>query len=151
MELKEYREIIKQAIGNEIEAREFYENAASTLKNTYLKELFTTLAKEEEKHRKILTNIYSRDTIEHYFSKTKDYKVAETVDEPELSMDMKPADAFALAMKKEEAAMRQYNEMADLCDDDEKKQTFLELASMERDHKMKMETAFIDIGYPEVW
>ena len=66
-------------------------------------------------------------------------------------MDMKPADAFALAMKKEADAMKQYSEMADLCDDDEKRQIFLDLAAMERDHKLKMESAFIDIGYPEVW
>ncbi len=151
MDLKEYREIIKQAIGNEIETRKFYENAAGTLKDTYLKELFITLAKEEEKHRKILIKVYSSDTIGRYFSEKRDYKVAETVDEPGLSMDMKPADAFALAMKKEEAAMKQYSEMADLCDDDEKKRIFLQLAAMERDHKLKMETAFTDIGYPEVW
>jgi rubrerythrin len=28
---------------------------------------------------------------------------------------------------------------------------FLELAAMERDHKAKLEAAFVDIGYPEVW
>jgi rubrerythrin len=50
--------------------------------------------------------------VDRYFSESRDYKVAETVDEPELSMDMKPADAFALAMKKEEEAMKQYTEMA---------------------------------------
>ena len=39
----------------------------------------------------------------------------------------------------------------DLCDDADKRQVFLDLAAMERDHKLKMETAFTDIGYPEVW
>ena len=109
------------------------------------------LPEEEKKHRDILTKIYTSNTIERYFSETRDYKVAETVEEPALSMDMKPADAFALAMKKEEEAMKQYSEMADLCDDEEKRQVFLDLAAMERDHKLKMETAFTDIGYPEVW
>jgi rubrerythrin len=77
--------------------------------------------------------------------------VAETVEAPALSMEMKPADAFALAMKKEEEAMKQYTEMADMCSEEDKKQVFLDLAAMERDHKMKMETAFTDIGFPEVW
>ena len=89
--------------------------------------------------------------MDRYFSESRDYKVAETVDEPELSMAMKPADAFALAMKKEEAAMKQYTGMAEMCDDEGKRQVFLDLAAMERDHKLKMESAFIDIGYPEVW
>ena len=41
-----------------------------------------------------------------------DYKVAETVDMPRLSLDMKPAEAIALAMKKEEEAMRMYLSLA---------------------------------------
>ena len=151
MNLSEYKDIIKHAIANEVEARKFYEDAAGTLADPYLKKLFTTLAEEEKKHRDILTQIFTSNTIDRYFSETRDYKVAETVDEPELSMDMKPADAFALAMKKEEAAMKQYNEMAALCDDEEKRQVFLDLAAMERDHKLKMEAAFTDVGYPEVW
>ena len=151
MKLSEYKEIIKQAIANEVEARKFYEDAAATLKDPYLKTLFTTLADEERKHRDILTKIYTSDTIGHYFSETRDYKVAETVDAPALSMDMKPADAFAVAMKKEAEAMQQYTEMANLCDDPEKRQVFLDLAAMERDHKLKMESAFVDVGYPEVW
>ena len=115
------------------------------------KKLFLSLADEEKKHRDILTQIYTSNTIERYFTETRDYKVAETMDEPELNMDMQPADAFALAMKKEEAAMKQYTEMANLCDDAEKRQVFLDLAAMERDHKLKMEAAFTDVGYPEVW
>ena len=151
MNLSEYKEVIKQAIASEVEARKFYEDAANTLKDPYLKKLFTSLAEEEKKHRDILTQIYTSDTIDRYFSETRDYKVAETMEEPDLSIDMKPADAFALAMKKEEAAMKQYTEMANMCDDADKRQVFLDLAAMERDHKLKMETAFTDVGYPEVW
>ena len=151
MKLSEYKDIIKQAIANEVEARKFDDNAASTLKDPHLKKLFASLAEEEKKHRDILTKIYTGNTMDRYFSESRDYKVAETVDEPELSMAMKPADAFALAMKKEEAAMKQYTEMAEMCDDDARRQVFLDLAAMERDHKLKMESAFIDIGYPEVW
>lgn len=151
MNLNEYKDIIKMAIANEVEARKFYEDAAGTLADPHLKTLFASLAEEEKKHRDILTKIYTSDTIDRYFSETRDYKVAETIDEPALSMDMKPADAFALAMKKEAAAMKQYTQMADLCDDPEKRQVFLDLAAMERDHKLKMETAFTDVGYPEVW
>ena len=66
-------------------------------------------------------------------------------------MDMQFADAIALAMKKEESAMRQYTQLADASEDSAQKQIFLELAAMEREHKAKMEAAFVDIGYPEVW
>jgi rubrerythrin len=33
----------------------------------------------------------------------------------------------------------------------DRKKLFYELAAMERGHKSKMESAFVDIGYPEVW
>ena len=102
MKLSEYKDIIKQAIANEVEAKQFYTDAANTLKDPHLKKLFASLAEEEKKHRDILTKIYTANTMDRYFSESRDYKVAETMDEPELSMDMKPADAFALAMKKEE-------------------------------------------------
>jgi rubrerythrin len=54
-------------------------------------------------------------------------------------------------MKKEQAAMKHYTQLADACTDPDQKNIFLELAAMEREHKNKMEAAFVDIGYPEVW
>ena len=86
MKLNEYKDIIKQAIANEVEAKKFYEDAANTLKDPHLKKLFASLAEEEKKHRDILTKIYTSNTMDRYFSESRDYKVAETVDEPELSM-----------------------------------------------------------------
>ena len=67
MNLSEYKEIIKQAVANEVEARKFYEDAANTLKDPYLKKLFASLAEEEKKHRDILTSIYASNTIDRYF------------------------------------------------------------------------------------
>lgn len=151
MNLSDYKAIIKNAIASEVEARRFYEGAAEKIENPHLKELFSSLADEERKHRDILNEIFMSNRIEQYFSETRDYKVAESVEEKPLSLDMKPADAIALAMHKEAEAVRQYTRMADMCDDPEKKKVFLDLASMEREHKLKMENAFVDIGYPEVW
>jgi rubrerythrin len=151
MNLSEYKDVIKFAMANEVEAQKFYADAAETLSNPALKKMFRQLSEEEKRHREILKEIYVSNTIGDYFNEETDYKVSETVDEPELSMDMKPADAFALAMKKEEEAMVQYTALADDCPDAEKKKVFLDLAAMERGHKRKMEEAFVDIGYPEVW
>jgi rubrerythrin len=70
---------------------------------------------------------------------------------PELTLAMKPQDAIALAMKKEQDAMEHYTQLADACTEQDQKKVFLELAAMVRGHKNKMEAAFVDIGYPEVW
>lgn len=64
---------------------------------------------------------------------------------------MAPADALALAMKKEEDAMNYYAGLARECDDPGLRETLLELSKMEQGHKTRLEKAFLDIGYPEVW
>lgn len=151
MNLSEYKDVIKFAMANEVGAQKFYADAAEKLSNPALKKMFTQFSEEEKRHREILKEIYVSNTIGDYFEEGTDYKVSGTVDEPELTMDMKPADAFALAMKKEEDAMVQYTALADECRDAEKKKVFLDLAAMERGHKRKMEDAFVDVGYPEVW
>ena len=151
MNLNQYKEIIEFAIAGEIEAQEFYKVAANKINDPYLKEMFEQFAKDEKGHEKILKGILSKDTINEYFNESTDYKVAETVDTPKLSTDMKPADAIALAMKKEEEAMKQYTDLAEACLDPGQKKVFLDLAAMERGHKLKMEKAFVDIGYTEVW
>jgi len=151
MNLNEYKDVIKFAMANEVGAQKFYADAAEKLSNPALKKMFTQFSEEEKRHREILKEIYVSNTIGDYFEEGTDYKVSGTVDEPELTMDMKPADAFALAMKKEEDAMVQYTALADECRDAEKKKVFLDLAAMERGHKRKMEDAFVDVGYPEVW
>ena len=151
MNLSEYKDVIKFAMANEVEAQKFYADAAEKLANPALKKMFSQFAEEENRHREILKEIYVSNSIGDYFAEGTDHKVSEAVDEPELSMDMKPADAFALAMKKEEEAMVQYMALAEDCPDADKKKVFLDLAAMERGHKRKMEDAFVDIGYPEVW
>jgi len=151
MNLNQYKEIIEFAIAGEIEAQEFYKVAAYKINDPHLKEMFEQFAKDEKGHEKILKGILSKDIINQYFNESTDYKVAETVDTPKLSTDMKPADAIALAMKKEEEAMKQYTDLAEACKDFGQKKVFLDLAAMERGHKLKMEKAFIDIGYVEVW
>jgi rubrerythrin len=151
MNLNQYKEIIEFAIAGEIEAQEFYKVAANKINDPYLKEMFEQFAKDEKGHEKILKGILSKDTINEYFNESTDYKVAETVNTPKLSTDMKPADAIALAMKKEEEAMKQYTDLAEACLDPGQKKVFLDLAAMERGHKLKMEKAFVNIGYTEVW
>ena len=151
MILSEYKNIIKFAMENEVEAQKFYEEAAKKIENTQLKEMFADFAEEEKRHREILKQIYISNRMGDYFHEDRDYHIAEDVDLPDLSTNMKPADAIALAMKKEEAAMVQYTELAETCPEPDKKKIFLDLAAMERGHKLRMENAFVDIGFPEVW
>jgi rubrerythrin len=151
MDQKTYQQILKDAIQGEIEAQKFYLSVAEKTRNSFLKELFLSFSEEEKKHRQILENFRDKPSETINFSKVPDFHVAETIEPPELTLEMRPQDAIALAMKKEQAAMEHYTQLADACTDPDQKKIFLELAAMEREHKNKMEAAFVDIGYPEVW
>ena len=153
MDLKTYKEILAGAIKREIEAYEFYQQVSLKVQDAYLKDLFRGFAEEELKHQRILQGFRDKEEAALQFARVPDFHVSEIVDEPQaaLSMQMKPADAIALAMKKEEAAMRHYSQLAEASADPVQRKVFLELAAMERGHKNKMEKAFVDIGYPEVW
>ncbi|MBR9981520.1 MAG: ferritin family protein [Desulfatitalea sp.] len=147
-----YREILDRAIEGEIEAHRFYQQVAERVQTPFLKGLFGGLAEEELMHRKVLEGFREKSDMEIHFVRVPDFHVSETVaGPPPLSMAMQPADAIALAMKKEEVAMNHYTQLAEACTDAAQQKVFLELAAMERGHKAKMEKAFVDIGYPEVW
>ena len=151
MTLEGYKRIISAAISNEEEAYLFYRDVAKKAKDNSIVKIFEDLAKDELSH-KVLLQDYLKDTgKEIKFDETSDYKVAESVDKPKLSIDMKPADAIALAMKREEEAMDMYKEFAAISTDDEQKKAFLALATMEQGHKTNLENLYVGTAYPEVW
>jgi len=152
MDLEKYKQVITDAIQNEIDAKEFYTKIAARVKDAYLRELFEEFSIEEAKHEKILADILNGGKIEsRNFNFDKDFKVAETYEMPEVNDDMNLKDAIGLAMKNEELAMKSYTNLAENCEDPDLKVVFLDLAAMEREHKFKMEESFIQVAYPEAW
>ena len=146
-----FKKTIDEAIKSEIEAQKFYQQAAERIDDSYLKEMFNEFVREEVRHQRVLLEIYHDETIRIPFDEERDYKVSETVELPEVADVKKPADAIAIAMKHEEMAMKQYENLADSCEDPDLKAVFQGLAAMEREHKHRMEQSYVDIAYPEVW
>jgi len=146
----EYRKILSMAIGNEIAAHDFYQGVSDKTGDSNLKSLFRDMAEEEKKHRIFLEDCLS-GAKPLQFAEVTDYKVAETVDKPRLSLDMKPADAIGLAMKEEEEAMLMYQGLAGSSGSPEQREMFLALARMEKGHKAKLEDLYTNMAFPEVW
>lgn len=152
MKNKDFRKIIQMAVDNEIEALEFYLKAAHKAKYENLRSLFLELAEEEKGHKKILEAYLNDETLALDFRESHgDYGVSDTVSLPPLSSDMPFADAIALAMKKEEEAMRVYGKFAEAATDHLLKDTFLQLARMEQGHKVRLEEIYTNAAYTEVW
>lgn len=143
--------ILNVAVKREEEAHKFYQDVAERMSNKAVKEAFQQFAKDELGHKEFLKNCLKDPSLLQKLPVPKDYKVAEATEEVALSVDMKPAEAMALAMKKEQGAADFYRKIAKTADDSKYKETFLGLANMELGHKAKMEALFVDIGYPEVF
>ncbi len=150
--MKNYKKILKMAVDNEVEAYEFYRDAAAKMKDPAMKKTFEELADEESGHKVLLEGYLSNEMKDMKFNEEKDYKVAETVEAPQtLSADMAFKDAVALAMKKEQEAMEMYQNFADASEGVKQKETFLELAKMEKGHKVRLEDIYTNVAFIEVW
>ena len=148
---EEYRNIISEAINNEVEAYTFYQTVSEKVTDANLKTLFGELAGEEKGHREYLQKLLSRDITSLGFSTTKDYKVGDSLPTPPLTPDLKPVDGLVVAIKKELAAMQMYTQLANASDDAEIKQLFTELATMERGHKTRLEDIYVNTAFAEAW
>lgn len=151
MDNKDFKEIIDFAVENEVEAYEFYRDAAVKLNDEHLKEVFGDLAKEELEHKRFLEEFASSGIETIKLNDVSDYKIAETLDTPKLSVEMSFIDAISLAIKKEQEAMDMYRNLADACLDKEQKDLFVGLEKMEKMHKARLEDIYIDTAYAEVW
>jgi rubrerythrin len=143
--------VLMVAIEREQEASRFYEAIALKASDLNVREIFQKLAAEEREHERLLWKSKGDATLNLKFHAPRDLKIAETVDMPELTVDMKPAEAIQWAMKKELQAAEFYRGLASLCLDGTVRSAYENLANMELGHKHRLENLFVDTGYPEAW
>ena len=139
------------AILREVEAYEFYRKVSERAQNAQVKGVFAELSLEELGHKDLLTQFKNDPAKVMKIQASPDYKVAEATELPALSVDMKPADAIALAMKKEQQAVEFYRMLEQNAAEPEMKAAFANLANMELNHKHRLENVFVQIGYPETF
>jgi len=147
----EFKKIISKAIGAEVSAFEFYNSVSEKVKDPNLKALFRELASEEAKHKRTLEGFLAKAPDELHFAPAADYRVVDSLATPALTLDLKPIDGLVIAIKKELEAMQMYTQLANANADDAQKKVFLELASMERGHKNRLEDIYTNMAFPEVW
>lgn len=151
MDIETYRKILTRAVKEEVAAFSFYRRVADKAKDEGLKRLFAELADEEQKHRTTLEDLLAKPPQTLQFDASVDYKVADGVPMPELTVDLKPLDGITIAIHKELAAMQMYTQLAVRSTDADQKKLFTELASMERGHKARLEDIYTNMAFPEDW
>ncbi|MFC1504941.1 ferritin family protein [Thermodesulfobacteriota bacterium] len=139
-------EILAYAIESEKVAAEFYEEISEQEPFVGAKEMFKEFAAEERKHQSMLENYESnKEKMAEYKlewipdMKRSDYMV-DVVYEP----GMHYTEILRLAMKREEMALKLYNELQSQTDNEDFITLFKILAQEEAKHKKHLETLYDD-------
>jgi rubrerythrin len=151
MKPEDFSRIISQAIEGEKEAYTYYQTVSERVTDAALKKILAELAGDELNHREFLERIAVKGLDSLHVEESHDYKIADTLESPSLSVNLKPADGITLAIRKELDAMQMYTQLAQVAGDPEEKKMFLELAKMEKGHKARLEDIYTNMAFPEVW
>jgi len=151
-------DILKFAMQMELDGKAFYEKGAATTSNPAIKEIFNTLAEEEDKHFRIFSNMREgqledarkgmekmTDTpqlAKNIFKQLVDTGVESLKGESTLEM-------WQEAVKVEEKSEKMYREAADAETDDTKKALLNRIADEEQNHIYLIENMISFIKDPE--
>ncbi|MFH1350994.1 MAG: ferritin family protein [Pseudomonadota bacterium] len=146
MSFDSFEGIIRFAIEKEIEAADFYEEASRQETYSDAKSAFAEFAKEEKKHRALLEGFLKgeKKLSGYEFKWVPDIKRSNYLIDLEYKKGMNYADLLRLAMKREEKALKLYNDMAEKAQGEDIKKILKMLSQEEAKHKLKLETLYDD-------
>jgi len=141
--------IIDFAIEKEREAAEFYDSLSKKEEDfSGSKKMFAEFAIEEQKHVDILQEFKAKGiakSLEEYkFKWITDIKRSDYLVDLDYEEDMPYNEILLLAMKREEKALKLYNQFLEQADSDEAKMLFKVLCQEEAKHKLALETIYDD-------
>ncbi len=135
-------DILNFAIEKEEEANKFYLDLAGKMDRPVMRQVFEEFAAEEQKHKEKLLEIQLGKTLLIAGEKVMDLKVGDYLVDVAPNPDMDYQEALILAMKKEKASFRLYNDLASKTDDGNIRALMLSLAQEEAKHKMRLEIEY---------
>lgn len=148
MDFQNLDALIAFAIEREKEAANFYEENSESEMMSGKKQMLKEFAAEERKHQKMLEDFLATgiaENIEGYrFEWITDIKRSDYVETMAYKPGMAYNELLMLAMKREEAALKLYNELLDKADSDGAKTLFKMLCQEEAKHKLGLETLYDD-------
>ncbi len=144
------KDVLQKAIQREVESRLLCDDLSQKMKDQVAKDVFQELARQEQGHQNLLER-YSRGELgAGTLSRghAVDYKIAEHLDQPEISSDMQLKDVFLLAANREMHSHELYLALAGIHPPGEVKRLLEELASQELGHKQRVEFLYTEVAFP---
>jgi rubrerythrin len=109
------------------------------------------MAGEEKKHKAFLVSYRDGHFGDKGLRMTDfvDYKIAEYLEEPEISAQSKPEDIYLVASHREARSHQFYTELANLHAEGEPREMLLKMANEELKHKEKAEYLYSNTAFPQ--
>ena len=148
MQFESLQDILEFAIQKEVEAAEFYAGLSKEESFSGSGKMFAEFAAEEQKHEKILQNFktggISKSLEEYQLKWITDIKRSDYLVDLSYEKGMPYNEILLLTMKREEKALKLYNDFLEKADTDESKKLFKVLCQEEAKHKLALETMYDD-------
>lgn len=135
-------EILDYAIDQEQQASDFYASFAARAEKPAMKKMLLEFAEEEKRHKERLLAVRTGERKLTPEKEVLDLKVSDYLVEVGAGDNISYQDALIVAMKRERAALKFYNDMAERITDANLKQVFVGLAKEEAKHKLFFETEY---------
>ena len=137
-----FEEIINFAIDKEREAIAFYEELAGKAEDPVMKDAILSMADEERKHEKLLSNLTIKKIQFARQPSQPDIRLSNYLVETTFSKDMSYQELLILAMKREEKSYELYSELELRAVDEATRKVFTLLKGEELKHKARLEKEY---------
>jgi rubrerythrin len=145
------REVLEGAIQKEIMSRFLYIGLRQRVKKQDARDAFQILAEQEEVHQRILEDYLHGQYKEGALGMglVVDYKIADYLDQMEISPTMEMKDVFLMGVKKEKSSHDLYACLSEIHPNGYVKHLFENLASQELEHKNRLEELYTEVAFPQ--
>ena len=148
---KTIADVIDLAIQREEEAYDFYMDIYGKVQDDSVRNTVEFIAGEEKKHKAFLVAYrdgnYGSEALR--MADVVDYKVAEYLEEPEISGESRSEDVYLIAAHRESRSYQFYTEIANMHAAGELKTMLSKMANEELKHKEKMEYLYANAAFPQ--
>jgi len=144
-------EILDMAIRREEVAYDFYMDIYEKVEDASVRETAEFIAREEKKHKAFLVAYkkgkYGTDSLR--MADVVEYKLAEYLEEPEISQNSSSEEVYLVAAHREARSHQFYSELASMHADSKLKTMLQKMANEELKHKEKMEYLYSNTAFTQ--
>jgi rubrerythrin len=143
--------ILEKGIEKEIESQRLYRDLSQRVTNQAAREAFLKLVGEEEGHEELLRKYLRGELGEGGLKKEQvlDYKIAEHLEQPEITPGMGLSEVFLVAANREKASHEFYLSLAGVHPRGKVRSLLEQLAAQELEHKQRVEFLYNEVAFPQ--